>query len=220
MTSRMKVLRSGLQLLIQDQETVTAAFRTWNKDADDFSPESVPPVIASVHRRLQRNLNRLYLLAESYDVPDQPQGSYPEPPPTTDRDDGQTHSENPRLTTRTRAVAEVLQKGHEALDRLSTRYVSVYCMASAIMEPPVANITRSNLKGVRDLASELVGALALVTIEDMTTAHPALIMNVGAGSRAQDVLRSMWAPKAPERDNADEITNLVGTHSSSPPTSS
>jgi hypothetical protein len=114
-------------------------------------------------------------------------------------------------------IAEVLQEGYEALERLSTRYASVYCMATAVMEPAVANVAHSNLKGTRDLASEVMGALALVTVEEVTEAHPSLVVNVTAGSRAQDSLQNLWAPDAEARDAADEVTEVVAERSESQP---
>jgi hypothetical protein len=107
-------------------------------------------------------------------------------------------------------IAEVLQEGYEALERLSTRYASVYCMATTVTEPAVANVAHSNLKDTRDLASEMMGALALVTVEDVTEAHP-------SGSRAQDSLQNLWAPDAEARDAADEVTEVVAERSESQP---
>lgn len=208
MTSRPNLLRSGLQLLIQDQKRVTAAFRKWNED-DVPSTASVGPVVASVYRRLQRDLDRLFVLAESYDIDDDPDQSGQESVPASDDSNEQSSAHNSHLPAVTPTVAEVLQEGYEALERLSTRYASVYCMATAVMEPAVANVAHSNLKGTRNLASELMGALALVTVEEVTESHPSLVVNVTAGSRAQDLLQDLWAPNTQSRNTTDEATEMV-----------
>jgi hypothetical protein len=161
-----------------------------------------------VYRRLQRDLDRLYVLAESYDIEDELEQSDGDSKPVPDDSEDQSSSD-PRLPAVQPTVAEILQKGYESLERLSTRYASVYCMATAVMEPEVANVAHSNLKGTRDLASELMGALALVTVEEVTEAHPSLVVNVSAGSRAKDLLQSLWAPSAQTHDAADEVTEMV-----------
>lgn len=204
MTSRPRILRSGLQLLIQDQKHVTAAFQKWSEN-ELPSTGSIRSVVASVYRCLQRDLDRLYLLAESYDLEDDPEQSAPDAIPAPVEAEGQAPSDD-RLQAVPSTVGEILQEGYEYLERLSTRYASVYCMASAVMEPAVANVTYSNLKGTRDLASDLMGTRALVTVEEVTAAHPSLVVNMTAGSRAGELMRTLWAPHDDGKDEPSYAT--------------
>lgn len=211
MTSRSALIRSGLQLLIQDQKRVTTAFKRW-KENGVSSTASVAPIIASVYRRLQRDLDRLFVLAESYNIEDEPEGRDGDSAPACNDSDDQASAPKSRLPAVTPSVAEVLQEGYESLEQLSTRYASVYCMATAVMEPSVANVAQSNLEGTRNLASELMGALALVRVEEVTSAHPSLVVNVSAGPRARDLLQNLWAPKPPAQDAAAEVAEVVAEH--------
>ena len=206
MTSRPNLLRSGLQLLIQDQMRVTDAFYEWKENGVP-STASVAPVVASTYRRLKRDLDRLFVLSESYGIDDEFDWNDRTSVPASEEHSSPHASRLPSVAP---TIAEVLQEGYEALERLSTRYASVYCMATAVMEPAVANVAHSNLKDTRDLASEVMGALALVTVEDVTEAHP-------SGSRAQDSLQNLWAPDAEARDAADEVTEVVAERSESQP---
>ncbi len=208
MTSRSTLIRSGLHLLIQDQKRVTAAFKKWNESGVS-STASVAPIITSVCRRLQRDLDRLFVLAESYDIEDEPERRDRTSAPARDDPDDQSSPSDSHLPAVTPTAAEVLQEGYESLEQLSTRYASVYCMATAVMEPAVANIAQSNLEGTRNLASELMGALALVRVEEVTAAHPSLVVNVTAGPRARDLLQNLWAPKPPAQDATNEVAEVV-----------
>lgn len=213
MTSRPKLLRSGLQILIQDQKRVTASFHKWKEDRAS-STASVAPIVASTYRRLQRDLDRLLVLAESYGIDDEFDRSDRASVPVSEEHSSPDASRLPAVSP---TITDILQEGYEALERLSTRYASVYCMATTVMEPAVANVAHSNLKGIRDMASKVMGALALVTVEEVTEAHPSLVVNVTAGSRARDFLQTLWAPNVEARDAADEVTEVVAERSESQP---
>lgn len=208
MTDRTNLLHSGLRLLFRDQKRVTDAFQSWHNDEDVREHDTIGPVIAHVYRRLQRYLDRLYVLNDSYQVLELPEDGVADAIPETEFPEPSGLLEDLHSPSPTPEYAEILQQGYRSLEILSTRYASVYSVATAIMEPPIANIAHSNLKGIRDLMSELIGALPLVMVQDVTDTHPTLPVNVSAGSRAQDLLRSMWAPKEPSRDDSDEVTHL------------
>jgi len=192
---------------------VTDAFYEWKENGVP-STASVAPVVASTYRRLKRDLDRLFLLGESYGIDDEFDWNDRTSVPASEEHSSPHASRLPSVAP---TIAEVLQEGYEALERLSTRYASVYCMATTVTEPAVANVAHSNLKDTRDLASEVMGALALVTVEEVTEAHPSLVVNVTAGSRAQDSLQNLWAPDAEAHDAADEVTEVVAERSESQP---
>lgn len=172
MTARTELLHSGLRLLIQDQKNVRNIYEVWNAHEEIQEYTVIAPLIAKVHRRLQRDLDRLHLLWGSYPAPDDGQDPVPDAHPHTDTPNRPSPS-NVLRTPPMWDIADVLRQGYDALDKLSVRYASLYSLAMAVSEPPVANIAYSNLTGIRELMSELTGILPLVAVDEDTPSPPA-----------------------------------------------
>lgn len=172
MTARTELLHSGLRLLIQDQKNVRNIFQVWNTHEEIQEYTVIAPLVARVHRRLQRDLDRLYLLWGSYPAPDDEQEASTDAHSQAHASDGPSAS-NVLRTPPLWDIAEVLRQGYQALDKLSVRYASLYSLAMAVSEPPVANIAYSNLTGIRNLMSELTGVLPLVSVQEDPPSPPA-----------------------------------------------
>lgn len=172
MSARTDLLHSGLRLLLRDQTNVRNRFQVWNAHKEIQEYSVISPLIARVHRRLERDLDRLYLLWGSYPAPDDAQES--DAGGHLNADVEAPCSSNALRMPPMWDIAEVLRQGYQALDTLSVRYASVYSLAMSVSEPPVANIAYSNLTGIRDLMSELTGILPLVSAREESPSPPTL----------------------------------------------
>lgn len=138
MIPRSELLHSSVRLLYQDQQHVTDAFAGWAANEHVRRHESVRPVVTAVLCHLQRDLDRIYVLVQSY-------------PPlrTTERNGPAAGSEAAGLAPRslpssrgrrkefpTPSLGEILRRSCRALDELSVRYASVYFVATVLAEPP------------------------------------------------------------------------------------
>ena len=217
MPTREELLHSSLRLLARDQRDVTTAFNTWNASENVREHASVGPIIASASRRLDRDKDRLFLLWQSYKI-DADAWSDSTELSETSTPNVHEDSDDAHLSP-TLPLSEHLQHAARALEHLSTRYASVYSLAAAVMEPPIASMARSNLVAMRQLTSQIVGVLPIVTLQAVRTAHPTLPVNLTSGLRAQALLHRLWAPDG-AADDSDEETHLVANHADSSPPSS
>lgn len=149
-----------MRLLVHDQLRVTAAFRLWNATEQIRTHTTLGPVIATVYRRLQRDLDRLYVLLTSYhsldDLKEAMSKEQTTPPkPTSDAP--------PALD-----CTKIFQRAYRKLERLNTRYAALYTAATAVVSPPIRNIAYSNQQGIRELMDDLAAAWLLATIQQKT----------------------------------------------------
>ncbi|PQJ35262.1 hypothetical protein BSZ35_12225 [Salinibacter sp. 10B] len=190
MTSRSELLQSSVRLLYQNQKRVTEAFRDWTANENVQSHESVRPVIGSVLRHLQRDLDRMYVLVQSYSSAAAPKRTVSG---SGAKRNGTTNEADPFFTVEggiepsVPNLAEVLSQGYQALEELSTRYASVYSLATALTEPPIANVARANLAGLRSHLSTLIGVWPLVMARSVdvslgTAARPPPPLEAGPAS--------------------------------------
>ena len=189
MTSRSELLQSSIRLLYQNQKRVTEAFRDWTANENVQSHESVRPVITSVLRHLQRDLDRMYVLVQSYSsaAARERTVSGDEPDRNGITRDADTHSTVEAGIGAPPPLTEILPQGYQALEELSTRYASVYSLATALTEPPIANVARANLAGLRSHLSTLIGVWPLVMARSVdaslgTAARPPPPLEAGPAS--------------------------------------
>ncbi len=149
-----------MRLLVHDQLRIAAAFRLWNATEQIRTHTTLGPVIATVYRRLQRDLDRFYVLIQSYhslddlkeamskerSAPAKPASDAPPAPDCT----------------------AIFQRAYRKLEHLNTRYAAVYTAATAVVSPPIKNIVYSNQQGIRELMDDLAAAWLLTTIQKKT----------------------------------------------------
>lgn len=186
MTTCADLLHSSVRLLARDQTRVTTAFTRWNAREDIRQHNSVGPVIAAVCERLNREQHRLFVVWQSYR---KERDLTSEGSKLGENDPAETHeTSQTTVLPRDPTLVELLEHGYAALEGLSTRYASVYSLATALREPPIANVARSSMQATRELMGELIGVLPVVTIENVTTTHPNIMVNLPAGPREQAFL--------------------------------
>ena len=194
MAARTDLIRSSLRQLIEEQARVTKLYEHWYSITSVRSHDVLGPAVGNVLRQLRRDLDRLFLLQKSYDV-DGEASCHPEP----DSENELTHADGPASSGRGALASpmpefvQILQQGYWQLEELSLRYASVYCVATTLSEPPIASIVSSNLRDLRKLVRELVGVLPFLTIQNLATKYPTLLLDRTAGPRVRHLLHRIWA---------------------------
>lgn len=163
MTVHTDLLHSALRLLIRDQRRVTTIFRAWNANEHVRSHNTLGPIISAAYRRMVRDLDRLYLLSRPHEVSAEFEDSLSEESWSTSLNDSSTGMTEHTTPDTSPELAEVIQRGYRVLDELSARYASVYSLATAVMEAPVANIARANFEGLQGLMTRFNRMVPLAT---------------------------------------------------------
>jgi hypothetical protein len=172
MTTCNRLLHSSIRLLLRDQQGTAAAFKAWNSTDTVERHESIGPLIGSTHRRLRRDRDRIFMLLQSYHdldcaadtVTKVPEIGSAVDPVATGRGEGSSDGFK---------LVDIPRQAYRALETLSTRYSSVYFAASVVGEPPIANVARSNRKGIRELMSALDRIMPLDAPRSEMDHHPA-----------------------------------------------
>lgn len=206
MTTRDDLLRSSLNTLNRHLRDATALFREWTDTEKILEHQSIVPVLTTAHRHLERDRDRLFVLLQSYAPPQA--GDRTSSLSDSNQKENSLKEDSAGLFSANPTPARILEAGYQTLDALSTRYASVYSVARAVMEPPIANLILSNLRDLRTLMSEFIGVLSLVTTDHVMHNHQTIAVDKSAESQAQDLLRTLWAPASASPNTAGDPTEL------------